>query len=159
MRNRIAFVLAGAFFTLASGAALAASHPAMGTWNLNLAKSTDESGQPAPKSETFVFAESDKGISLTSTIVAADGKQTVNNGTPIKWDGKAWPDKTNPDHDSVTVSQVGARTIAWSFHLKGKLIRSGTLTVSTDGKMMTVSGASVGAKGTKTYFNDVFDRK
>lgn len=142
-----------------TSSALAATHPAIGTWKLNIAKSTDESSAPPPKSQTFVFAESANGVSLATTIVGADGKSTATKGEAIKWDGAAHPENTNPDHDSVMVKQVGARTIEWTFTKKGALVRSGTLTVSRDGKMMTVSGASVAANGKKTYFNDVFDRK
>lgn len=155
----LSILAAGALLAIGTSAALAAAHPVMGTWQLNLTKSTDESTAAAPKSETFVFAESAKGISLTTTIVGADGKSTTTKGEPIKWDGMAHPESTNPDHDSVTVKQAGARTIEWAFTKKGALVRSGTLTVSRDGKLMTVSGASVDAKGAKTYFNDIFDRK
>jgi hypothetical protein len=149
----------GTMLLIGASAAVATTRPAIGTWQLNLAKSTDESTSAPPKSETFVFADSAKGISLATTIVGADGKSTATKGEPIKWDGMAHPESTNPDHDSITVKQVGARTIEWAFTLKGALVRSGTLTVSRDGKMMTVSGASVVAKSGKVYFNDIFDRK
>jgi hypothetical protein len=139
--------------------AVAATHPVIGTWKLNIAKSTDESSAPPPKSQTFVFAESADGVSLATTIVRADGKSIATKGQAVKWDGTAHPENTNPDHDSVMVKQVGARTIEWTFTKKGALVRSGTVTVSRDGTMMTLSGASVAANGTKTYFNDVFDRK
>ena len=162
MRNRICItfiIAAGAMLAITTNAVVAATHPAMGTWQLNLAKSTDESTNAPPKSETFIFAESAKGISLMTKVVGADGKQTVTKGDPIKWDGKPYAENTNPDHDSVMVKQVGGRTIEWTFTKKGTLVRSGTLTVSKDGKMMTVSGASVAANGAKTYFNNIFDRK
>lgn len=159
MTNRqrmISIMVTGTMLAIGTSAAFAATHPIVGTWQLNLAKSTDESTAPPPKSETFVFAESAKGFSLATTIVGADGKTTVTKGEPVQWDGMAHPESTNPDHDSVTVKQVGARTIEWAFHLKGALVRSGTLTVSRDGKTMTVSGASVSAKGgrsTSTIFS------
>jgi hypothetical protein len=143
----------------ASPAFAAGTHPVIGTWQLNLAKSTDEGTLPPPKSETFIFAGSDKGTSLATKIVGADGKVSETKGPPIKWDGMPHPENTNPDHDAVTVKSVGVQTIEWAFTKKGVLVRSGTLTVSRDGKMMTVSGASVGAKGEKTYFNDIFDRQ
>src|SRR5689334_22451439 len=95
--------------------AVAATHPAIGTWKLNIAKSTDESSAPPPKSQTFIFAESANGVSLATTIVGANGKSTATKGEAIKWDGAAHPENTNPDHDSVMVKQVGARTIEWTF--------------------------------------------
>jgi len=151
--------IAAAMFAFGTSAAVAADHPAIGTWRLNLAKSTDESTDAPPKSETFVFANSAKGISLSTRIVGADGKVMVRNGNPIMWDGVAHPETRDPDHDSITVKQVGAQTIEWAMTKKGAPVRSGILAVSRDGKTMTVSGANVTANGGKVYFNDVFDRK
>lgn len=77
-RQRIMSIMAaGAMLAIGTSAAVAATHPAIGTWQLNLAKSTDESTSAPPKSETFVFAESAKGISLATTIVGADGRSTA----------------------------------------------------------------------------------
>jgi len=161
-RNVRRFILtmsAGALLAAGASAAVAATHPAIGTWHLNLAKSTDESTEFPPKSETFIFADSVNGVSLTTRIVGADGKLTVTKGNPVKWDGAAHPETSDPDHDSITVKSVGSQTIEWAMTKKGAPVRSGTLTVSRDGKMMTVSGAGMAANGGKTYFNDVFDRK
>ncbi|HUE64565.1 MAG TPA: hypothetical protein VMO78_09345 [Rhizomicrobium sp.] len=162
IRNRqciVSIMATGAILVFAASAAVAAAHPAIGTWQLNLAKSTDESTDASPKSETFTFADTGKGVTLTTRIVGADGKLTVNKGNPIKWDGMAHPDTNGPDHDSITVTPAGAQTLEWAFTKKGASVRSGTLAVSRDGRMMTISGASMGAKGGKTYFNDVFERK
>jgi hypothetical protein len=131
----------------------------MGSWNLNLAKSTDESTDPPAKSETFIFADSPQGVSLSTRTVGADGKLAVSKGKPVKWDGMAHPEAGGTDHDSITVKSVGARTIEWSMAKKGVLVRTGTLTVSRDDKMMTVSGATIAASGAKSYFNNVYDRK
>jgi hypothetical protein len=156
---RVMSVMAtGAMFALGMTAAVAADHPAIGTWRLNLAKSTDESAAPPPKSETFVFASSPKGISLSTKVVGADGKVVESKGEPVRWDGMPHPETRDPDHDSITVKQVGVRTIEWAMTKNGAPVRSGTLAVSKDGKTMTVSGASVTTKD-KVYFNYVFDRK
>jgi hypothetical protein len=150
---------AGAMLVMGASVAVAQTHPAIGTWQMNLAKSTDESKEAPPKSETFVFADSAAGVSLSTRIIGADGKRIVSKGNPIKWDGLAHPETGDPGHDSITVTQVGVQTIEWAMTKGGAPVRSGTLTVSRDGKMMTISGASVAAKGGKVYFNYVFDRK
>jgi hypothetical protein len=152
-------ISAGALLATGASAAPAATHPAIGTWHLNLAESTDESTDAPPKSETFIFTDSANGVSLTTRIVGADGKSITSKGSPVKWDGVAHPETRDSDHDSITVKPVGAQTIEWAFTKKGTLVRSGTLAVSRDGKTMTISGASVAANGGKTYFNDIFDRK
>lgn len=157
-KHSIVFAMAALAFA-ASPSLATETHPAIGTWQLNVAKSTDESKAPAPKSMVFIFTSSDKGTALTTKTVGADGKASESKGQPVPWDGMPHPESTNPDHDAVAVKEAGARTIEWTFTKKGALVRSGTLTVSRDGKMMTVSGASVDAKGAKTYFNDIFDRQ
>jgi hypothetical protein len=158
-KHIMSLLVTGAMLVSTASAAIAAAHPAIGTWKLNLAKSTDESNDALPKSETFVFTDSPEGVSLSTRIVGADGKLAVTKGKPVKWDGTAHPETGGPDHDHITVKPVGAQTIEWAMTKNGALVRSGTLTVSRDGKMMTVSGASVTADGGKTYFNNVFDRK
>lgn len=159
IKQRIMSVLTtGVVFALGMTAAVAADHPAIGTWRLNVAKSTDESTATPPKSETFVFASSAKGIALSTKIVGADGKRVESKGEPVKWDGMPHPETRDPDHDSITVTQVGVQTIEWAMTKNGAPVRNGTLAVSKDGKTMTVSGASTTAKG-KVYFNYVFDRK
>jgi hypothetical protein len=159
VRHILITISVGTMIAIGASTAVAATHAAIGTWKLNLAKSTDESTDPLPKSETFVFADSAQGVSLSTRIVGADGKLAATKGKPVKWDGAAHPETTGPDHDSITVKPAGAQTIEWSMAKNGTLVRSGILTVSRDGKMMTVSGASVAGSGAKTYFNNVYDRE
>ena len=158
MRNRTC-IFSIAMLAVSMTAAAAATHPAIGSWELNLAKSTDESANPPPKSQTFIFTESAKGISLSTRIVGADGKLIEDKGTPVKWDGVAHPETRGGDHDSITVKQVGAQTVEWAMTKKGAPVRNGMLTVSRDGKTMTISGANIGPNGGKTYFNEILDRK
>jgi hypothetical protein len=149
----------GAMLAIGASPAVAAAHPAIGTWELNLAKSTDESTNPQPKSETFIFTNSAKGVSLSTRIVGADGKLAVTTGNPIKWDGMAHPETGDPFHDSITVTPAGTQTIEWAMTKKGAPVRSGTLAVSRDGKTMIISGADLTPNGGKVYFNFIFDRK
>ena len=117
MRNRTC-IFSIAMLAISMTAAAAATHPAIGSWELNLAKSTDESANPPPKSQTFIFTESAKGISLSTRIVGADGKLIEDKGTPVKWDGVAHPETRGGDHDSITVKQVGAQTVEWAMTKK-----------------------------------------
>jgi hypothetical protein len=58
-------LLVGAILALATNAALAAD-AAVGTWKLNVAKSTFSPG-PVPKSQTRSYAESAQGLTLAVT--------------------------------------------------------------------------------------------
>jgi hypothetical protein len=149
---------AGAMLAIGASAALAATNPAMGTWEMNVAKSTVEA-KNAARSETFVFTNSDKGVILTTNITAADGKQSTHTSDPAPWDGVAHPVSDSSDHDSIMARSVGAGIVRYSFMKAGAVVNGGTLAVSKDGTMLTIAGARTPAKGGKVYYNIVFDRK
>jgi len=151
-------VAISAMLAFGTNAAVAATSPVMGIWELNTAKSTNEAKNP-PKSETFTFANSDKGVSLTTNSTGADGKQSTHTSDPTMWDGVSHPVTDSSDHDSIMAKAVGARMVKYSFLKAGAVVNSGTLAVSMDGNMLTIAGASTSAKGGKVYYNSVFDRK
>src|ERR1700732_3993897 len=101
-------LLVGAIIAIGTGTALAAD-PVIGTWKLNLAKSTFSPG-PAPKSQTRTYAESADGMTLTVKTTAADGKETTTT-LIFKEDGKPYPVTGNPDFDKVSVTRVDALTV------------------------------------------------
>lgn len=157
--QRIMNVLAvGAMLAIGTNAAIAATSPVMGTWELNVAKSTFAT-KDQPKSETYIFANSEKGISVTTNITAADGKQSTHASDPTMWDGVAHPVTDSSDHDSVIAKSVGARIVKYSFMKAGAVVNSGTIAVSKDGAMLTLAGARTSEKGGKVYYNLLFDRK
>ena len=71
----------GTFLTIGSAAIAAgtAADPVVGTWKLNVAKSTFSAG-PALKSQTRIYSQSAQGITLNMKTVGADGKE-VNSHT------------------------------------------------------------------------------
>src|ERR1700736_2467419 len=108
MQNIFKSLLVGAILTIATGTALAAD-PVVGTWKLNLAKSTFSPG-PAPKSQTRNYVESPRGTTLTVVTTAADGKHSTTTLT-FKADGKPYPVSGNPDFDMVAVTRVDPFTV------------------------------------------------
>jgi hypothetical protein len=72
MQTILKTLFVGAILAIGAGAALAAD-PVIGTWKLNLAKSTFSPG-PAPKSQTRTYADSAQGTKLTIKTTAADGR-------------------------------------------------------------------------------------
>jgi hypothetical protein len=54
-----------------------AGDPLIGTWVLNVAKSTYSPG-PAPKSETRTYTATARGFTYSSKGIDADGKPTKN---------------------------------------------------------------------------------
>jgi hypothetical protein len=148
----------GAMLAVGAGAAVAATNPVVGTWEMSAAKSTIDA-KGAPRSETFTFANSDKGVTLTSNVTAADGKQSTHTSDPSLWDGVSHPVTDSADHDAVMAKSVGAGLFRYSFTKAGAVVNSGTLAVSKDGTVLTIAGSRTSAKGGKSYYNIVFDKK
>jgi hypothetical protein len=151
-------ISAGAMLAIGANAAVAQTNPAIGTWEMNVARSTVDA-KDAARSETFIFANSAKGITLTTNITAANGKKSTHISDPAPWDGVAHAVSDSSDHDSIMVKPVGAGLVSYSFMKAGAVTNSGTLAVSKDGSMLTIAGARTSAKGDKVFYNTVFDRK
>jgi hypothetical protein len=149
-------LLVGAIIAIGSGTALAAD-AVVGTWKLNLAKSTFTPG-PAPKSQTRTYAESAQGMTLTVKTTAADGKDTTSNLT-FKEDGKPYPVSGNPDFDMVSVTRVDALTVHSSQMKAGATVSTGVRTVSKDGKTLTFTQKGAHAGGGKYDDVSVYDKQ
>jgi hypothetical protein len=149
-------LLVGAVLAIASGTA-AAADAVIGTWKLNVAKSTFSPG-PGPKSQIRSYAESAQGIILTIKSTAADGKETTASLT-FKDDGKPYAASGNPDFDTVSVKRVDALTVNSVQMKAGTTVGTGVRTVSKDGKTLTFAQKGTHATGVK--FDDVlvYDRQ
>jgi hypothetical protein len=146
-----------AVLSIGATAVAGAAAPVIGTWNLNLAKSTFSPG-PAPQSQTRTYAESDAGIALTVTTTGADGKQSTTTLT-FKEDGKPYPATGTPEFDAVKVKRINART-ASSVQLKGGVkVGTGLRRVSKDGKTLTFKQKGTDASGAKYDNVAVYDRQ
>jgi len=143
-----------AIVSAAGGATIAAAadpDPVIGTWQLNVAKSTFKPG-PAFKSQVRTYSQSGQSIAVVIKTLHADGKETTTQVT-YQLDGKDYPVTGNPDADSNSVKQVDSNTAKFTLKKAGKVVSTGTRTVSKDGKTLTVKSKGTSAKGEK--FDDV----
>jgi hypothetical protein len=149
-------LLVGAIIAIGTGTALAAD-AVVGTWKLNLAKSTFSPG-PAPKSQTRIYAESAQGMTLTVKTTAADGKESTTNLT-FKDDGKSYPASGSPDFDMVSLKRVDALTVNSTQTKAGATVGTAVRTVSKDGKTLTFAQKGTHASGGKYDDVSVYDRQ
>jgi hypothetical protein len=143
-----------------SGVAIAeaaAPDPVIGTWQLNVSKSTFTPG-PAPKSETRTYSQSGQSITLVIKRVGADGKEMTSQ-TTYQLDGKDYPWTGNPDVDTGSVKQVDSNTAKFTQKKAGKVASTGTRTVSKDGKILTLKSKGTTAKGEEFENAVVFDKQ
>jgi hypothetical protein len=142
----------GVFTMALAGAVLAqAADPQLGTWKLNVAKSTFSPG-PAPKSGTTKIEAAGAGAKLIVDQTTADGAVRHWEFT-ANYDGKDVPiTGNNPDADTVARTRVNANTVETISKKAGKVVTTQQSTVSADGKTRTVTTKGVNAAG-KTVNN------
>jgi hypothetical protein len=149
----------GLFVLVLGGGTLAAqgTDPIVGTWELNVAKSTYSPG-PAPKSETRTYVVAGQDIRATAKSMDSAGKLTTAEWT-VNYDGKDRPQTGNPDADTLSLKRVDAFTAEWAQKRAGKVVITGTRTISRDGKAMTITTKGTNAKGQTINNVEVFEKR
>ena len=143
-RMRALALAAGCALALSVTAGAQTTDPIVGTWKLDVAKSTYKPG-PAPKSATVVIDAAGTGIKVAVDAVMADG--------PMKWgytsarDGKDTPVTGNPNFDAVSITQASPTEGTIVYKKGGKAAVTAKTSVSKDGKMLTVTSTGTDAKG------------
>lgn len=145
LRRLVAVTLGALSFAVVSMAAQT-NDPIVGTWKLDVAKSTYKPG-PAPKSTTIVVTPEGKGIKVAVDGVNADG-------SPLKWgfttlrDGKEEAPVTgSPMFDTVTASRESPTAGTNVYKKAGKSVMTTKVAIAADGKSMTVTSSGTDLKG------------
>ena len=158
MKISIKSLLVGAVLSIVTSAALAAApDPVIGTWKLNLAKSTFNPG-PAPKSQTRSYEQTPQGIATTIKTTGADGKESTSTMT-FNADGKSYAMVGNPGIDTVTITRVDAQTVNSTQMKAGVPVGTAVRTVSKDGKTLTFTQKGTQPSGAKYEDVSVYDRQ
>lgn len=121
---------------LAPAGARAASDPFIGTWKLDLGRSSFTPGPP-PKAKTLIFSATADGVLIDETEVEPDG-QVLTFKIPYARGGKPTPQNASPAYDMLSVTQPDAYTADWKVMRKGEVIGFAKATVSRDGRILTM---------------------
>jgi hypothetical protein len=158
MRKNMPVVALAALCAVAlSSSTVLAAENWLGSWKLNVAKSKDSPG-PGPKSETLKFEATPEGIKLTTDGVAADGK-AIHSGYVSKFDGKDVPWEGNPEADLASPKKIDDNNYENTWKRGGKAAIVAKVSVSKDGKTLTVTQTGTNAKGQAVNNVDVFDKQ
>jgi hypothetical protein len=159
VKKVLSSVFLGALLTIGSAVVAAGidADPVVGTWKLNLAKSTFGGG-PALKSQIRIYSQSARGTTLKMKTVSADGKETATQ-TTYNIDGKDYPSIGNPDFDSLSGMQVDADTTEFTLKRAGKPVGKIRRAVSKDGQTLTLNFMITNANGVQLSQLTVFDRQ
>jgi hypothetical protein len=129
----------------------------IGTWQLNTAKSKANPGTMS-KEETIVFESDGAGVKRMVTGIDADG-QKINRSATIPWDGIEHKVDGPMGPARVAVRVVNDRTLNVTVKVNGKVVSSGRVVLSTDGKTMTTSFNGEDPKGRNIDNVEVFERQ
>lgn len=159
LRAYLAFgVLAGLLIVSSSPELQAQSDSTVGTWKLNLAKSTYDPGPP-PKGETRIYEPFGAGgIKGTFNRVDAAGKNVTITYSAM-YDGKDYKYTGSPDADTIVVKRVDANTVEATLKKNGKVMQTTKAVVSRDGKVRTLTTTGIDANGRTIKNVAVFDRQ
>ena len=148
------FVLAA----VACAPAFAQNNPAVGTWKLNVEKSTYSPG-PAPKSLTRTLEAKGDNVKYSFEGVSAEGTSVAYSFT-VAYDGKesAITGSMPGGADTISIKRIDANNFETTLKKAGKVIGTAKSEISQDGKVTTVTAQSTNADGQATTSSAVYDK-
>jgi hypothetical protein len=149
-------LLSFAILFAAAAVCVAADNVHLGSWKLDEAKSKISAG--APKNTTVVYEAAGNSVKVIVDGVDADGKPSHNEWTG-KFDGKDYPLTGDPTADTRSYKQIDPSTLELTNKKGGKVIVSGKITVSADGKTRTVSTKGMDTNGKKVATTAVYNKQ
>jgi hypothetical protein len=155
MKTRTLLVTLAVCFA-AGTVCFAASDPQMGTWKLNEAKSKFAAG--TAKNSKVVYKAAGDSVKVTVDGTDADGKPAHNVWTG-KFDGKDYAVSGDPSSDMRSYNKVDDRTLNLTVKKGGKVVTTGKIVVSADGKSRTIATSGTNAKGKKFKNSAVYDKQ
>lgn len=132
-----------------------AQNPNMGTWKLNEAKSKVAAG--LMKNSTVVYEAQGDNVKVT-TDGTRDGKPLHTEWTG-KFDGKDYPVTGDPVADTRAYSKIDDHTLTIANKKDGKVVMSGRIVVSADGKTRTGHMTGTDSSGKKVSSTAVYDKQ
>jgi hypothetical protein len=131
----------------------------VGTWELNLGKSTFSPGPP-PQRQTLWYKAEGRGLTALLQGVDAAGKPLYPDPSNfiINFDGRDHP-TSQLNFDSSAWTRISAYEFVARRKKAGKIVLTSTNVVSRDGKTMTITTKGVGADGKAIQNLRVFDKQ
>lgn len=151
-------VVAGVTLALIASGVAQAADAWLGTWKLNVAKSSYNPG-PAPRSGTSRFAMASGGmVKVTSDGVDASGRATHNEIVTM-FDGKPTELKGTEPPVTLAFSRIDDRRYELVTRVNGKVAATSLGSIAADGKTRTVVTRSMTADGQWVTSTAVYDRQ
>lgn len=150
-------VLTLALYFVGIGVCFAQLHPSfMGTWKLNESKSKLAPG--APKNNTVVYEAAGDSVKVTIDGTDAAGSPTHTEWTG-KFDGKDYPVTGDPNIDTRSLDRRTEHKMGFTAKKGKKVVTSGTIILSPNGKSRTVNVSGTDAQGHSYKSTAVYDKQ
>jgi len=128
----------------------------IGTWKINEAKSSSPAG--FMKNTTVVYQMQGDSIKVTTDGTDKDGKP-MHTEWVGKFDGKDYPLTGDPSADSRAYKKIDDHTLTLANKKGGKVVTTGRVVLSPDGKSRTLNIAGTDASGKKVTAHTVYDKQ
>jgi hypothetical protein len=145
--------------TVSSGVAVAQIESRIGSWELDLARSTFSPGPP-PQRQTLTYRAAGNQWTALIQGIDASGKPIdldVNN-LMINFDGRDHATAT-ADYDTTAWKRVDARKYLVIRKKAGKVVLTSTNEVSPDGKMLTITTNGTNSAGQAVHNVRVYTKQ
>jgi len=133
-----------------------ADNPNTGTWKLNEAKSKIPAG--SVKNTTVVYEAAGDSVKVTTDGTDKNGNPSHTEWTG-KFDGKDYPLTGDPAADSRSYKTIDDHTMMLANKKDGKVVVSGRIVISADGKSRTLRTRRTDAAGKKVTSSAVYDKQ
>ena len=154
--NNLTISLCAVSIVLGGASSSLAGDNWIGTWKLNASKS--KVGPNSVSAQTIKFETTADGIKLTSEGVDPQG-QKVSAGYTSKFDGKDVTWAGNPMADTAAPKRIDDNTYENVWKKGGKAMVTAKVSVSKDGKTLTIVQDGTDAQGNKVHSMAVYDRQ
>jgi hypothetical protein len=134
-----------------------ADDPFEGTWKLNTEKSKYVPG-PAPQSMIVTVKVQGDTQDVKSEGKMSDGT-AVATSFVVKLDGTPAPITGDPQADMISARKTNDHMLKSKAMKGGKVVGQDRVSVSPDGKTLTVAGSGVDSKGAKQKWTEVYDKQ
>jgi hypothetical protein len=133
--------------------------PLIGTWTLDVFKSTYYTGEP-PLRRTITFEVAGDGIrqTMVTTRQGFNISETVQVEYTAKLDGKDYPIK-NSGLDTVALKRIDPTTVQRVGKIKDKPTETATLKLSNGGRTLTITTKGTTDAGAEYSRIEVFNRQ
>jgi hypothetical protein len=133
-----------------------AQNPNMGTWKLNEAKSKIPAGMM--KNTTVIYAAAGDSVKVTTDGTTGDGSPLHTEWTGM-FDGKDYPLTGDASADTRAYTKVDDHHMSLENKKGGKVVTSGKIAISADGKSRTLTTSGMNAAGKKVSGTAVYDKE